>query len=267
MAAASFSSAACAVSREEKTPEGKQAYQWQLGMASYTFREFSLDDTLTMTKRLGLKRIAFKSFHLPLESTESEIRAIAAKVKQEGLDLYGCGVIYMKSKEEVLRAFDYAGAAGIKVIIGVPSPEFLELVDQKVKEYNIKVAIHNHGPTDNLYPTPRSAYERIKELDKRIGLCIDIGHTKRAGNNPSESAKNFSDRLIDIHIKDVTAAEKDGTTVEIGRGVIDIPDFLQTLINIDYKGTASFEFEKDSKDPLPGVAESVGYVRGVLSVI
>ncbi|MCK4337040.1 MAG: sugar phosphate isomerase/epimerase [Candidatus Aminicenantes bacterium] len=267
MAAASFSSAACVVSREEKTPEGKQAYQWQLGMASYTFREFSLDDTLTMTKRLGLKRIAFKSFHLPLESTESEIRAIAAKVKQEGLDLYGCGVIYMKSEEEVLRAFDYAGAAGIKVIIGVPNPEFLELVDQKVKEYDIKVAIHNHGPTDNLYPTPQSAYERIKELDKRIGLCIDIGHTKRAGVNPSESAKNFSDRLIDIHIKDVTAAEKDGTTVEIGRGVIDIPDFLQTLINIDYKGTASFEFEKDSKDPLPGVAESVGYVRGVLSVI
>lgn len=267
MAAASFTSAACAVSREEKTSEGKQAYQWQLGMASYTFREFSLDDTLTMTKRLGLKRIAFKSFHLPLESTESEIRAIAAKVKQEGLDLYGCGVIYMKSEEEVLRAFDYAGAAGIKVIIGVPNPEFLELVDQKVKEYDIKVAIHNHGPTDNLYPTPQSAYERIKELDKRIGLCIDIGHTKRAGVNPSESAKNFSDRLIDIHIKDVTAAEKDGTTVEIGRGVIDIPDFLQTLINIDYKGTASFEFEKDSKDPLPGVAESVGYVRGVLSVI
>jgi len=267
MAAASFSGAACAVSREEKTPEEKQAYQWQLGMASYTFREFSLNDTLTMTKRLGLKRIALKSFHLPLESTESKIRAIAAMVKQEGLDLFGCGVIYMKSEEEVLRAFDYAGAAGIKVIIGVPNPEFLELVDQKVKEYDIKVAIHNHGPTDNLYPTPQSAYERIKELDKRIGLCIDIGHTKRAGVNPSESAKNFSDRLIDIHIKDVTAAEKDGTTVEIGRGVIDIPDFLQTLINIDYKGTASFEFEKDSKDPLPGVAESVGYIRGALSVI
>jgi len=238
-----------------------------LGMASYTFREFSLDDTLAMTKRLGLKRIALKSFHLPLESSEEEIKAVARKVAESGLELYGCGVVYMKNEDEVNRAFHYARAAGMKIIIGVPSHELLGLVDRKVKEFDIRLAIHNHGPTDKLYPTPESAYTKIRDLDPRIGLCIDIGHTERSGVDASESAEKFADRLHDVHIKDVSAAAEEGSTVEIGRGVIDIPRFIRTLLKIKYKGTASFEFEKDAKDPLPGVAESVGYVRGVLAVL
>ena len=239
----------------------------KLGMASYTFREFSLDETLKMTKRLNLERIAFKDFHLSLESSDAEIAAVAEKTRAAGLDLYGCGVVYMKNEEEVKRAFHYARTAGMRIIIGAPNYELLDTVNKMVSKYNIKVAIHNHGPGDRLYPTPESAYVRIKDLDPRIGLCIDIGHTQRAGVDPSESALKFADRLHDVHIKDVTSAAKEGGTVEIGRGVIDIPKFLRTLIELDYKGSVSFEFEKDGKDPLPGVAESVGYVRGVLAAI
>jgi len=238
-----------------------------LGMASYTFREFSLEDTLKMTKRLGLERIAFKSFHLPLESSDEEIKIVAEKTRAAGLDLYGCGVVYMQTEDEVERAFHYAKTAGMRIIIGVPNPDLLKKVNKKVNKYNIKVAIHNHGPDDKLYPTPESAYVRIKNLDPRIGLCIDIGHTQRAGVDPSESALKFADRLHDVHIKDVTTATKEGGTIEIGHGVIDIPKFLRTLIKLNYKGSVSFEFEKDGKDPLPGVAESVGYVRGVLASI
>lgn len=238
-----------------------------LGMASYTFREFPLDETLKMTKRLGLERIAFKSFHLPLESPDEEIRAVAEKTKSAGLDLYGCGVVYMQNEEEVERAFHYAKTAGMRVIIGAPNPAVLKMVNKMVNKHDISVAIHNHGPEDKDYPTPESAYEKIKGLDPRIGLCIDIGHTKRAGVDPSESALKFADRLHDVHIKDVTTDTKEGRTVEIGRGVIDIPRFLKTLIELRYKGSVSFEFEKDGKDPLPGVAESVGYVRGVLATI
>lgn len=238
-----------------------------LGMASYTFREFTLDETLKMTKRLGLERIAFKSFHLPLESPDEEIRAVAEKTKSAGLDLYGCGVVYMQNEEEVERAFHYAKTAGMRVIIGAPKPAVLKMVNKMVDKHDISVAIHNHGPEDKDYPTPESAYEKIKGLDPRIGLCIDIGHTKRAGVDPSESALKFADRLHDVHIKDVTTDTKEGRTVEIGRGVIDIPRFLKTLIELRYKGSVSFEFEKDGKDPLPGVAESVGYVRGVLATI
>jgi inosose dehydratase len=239
----------------------------RLGMASYTFREFSLDETLKMTKRLGLERIALKDFHLSLESSDEKIKAVAEKTKAAGLDLYGCGVVYMKSIEEVERAFHYAKTAGMKIIIGVPNHDLLELVNKKAIEYNVKVAIHNHGPGDKLYPTPESAYVKIKDLDPRVGLCIDIGHTKRAGVDPSESALKFADRLHDVHIKDVTAATEEGGTTEIGHGVIDIPKFLLTLIKLEYKGSVSFEFEKDGKDPLPGVAESVGYVRGVLAIL
>jgi len=238
-----------------------------LGMASYTFRKFSLEDTIAMTKRLGLDRIALKSFHLPLESTEAKIRAAAAKVRDAGLDLYGCGVVYMKSEDEVNRAFDYAAAAGMRVIIGVPEHSLLELVNGKVREYDIKLAIHNHGPGDERYPSPASVYEKIKGLDRRVGLCIDIGHTKRVGADPSESTLKYASRLHDVHIKDVSAAAKEGTTVEIGRGVIDIPKFLDTLLTIGYTGAVSLEYEKDAGDPLPGAAESVGYIRGVLSVI
>ncbi|MBN1764035.1 MAG: sugar phosphate isomerase/epimerase [Sedimentisphaerales bacterium] len=237
----------------------------RLGLASYTFKEFDLDETLSMTQRLGLKYIVFKSFHLPLDSSPDTIRSVVDKVHKAGLELYGGGVIYMSTEKEVQQAFEYARTAGMEVIIGVPHPDLLKLVEQKVQETDIKVAIHNHGPGDALYPTPGSAYEKIKDLDKRMGLCIDIGHTQRAGVNPSDAARKYADRLLDIHIKDVSAARAEGQTVEIGRGVIDIPLFLRTLLDIKYKGVASFEYEKDPKDPLAGLAESVGYVRGVLA--
>lgn len=241
--------------------------RFELGVASYTFRKFKLDETLAMTKRVGLKYIAFKSFHLALDSTPEQIKEVVAKVKEAGLILYGGGVIYMKNEAEVHRAFDYAKAAGMKIIIGVPKPELLKLVDKKVRQYDIKVAIHNHGPGDKTYPTPASAYEKIKNLDKRIGLCNDIGHTQRAGVDPSVSAEKYADRLLDVHIKDVTEATAKGHGVEVGRGVIDIPRFLSALIKIKYAGIVSFEYEKDADDPLAGLAESVGYVRGVLAAI
>ncbi len=254
-------------SSEKAQKQGIPDGSLKLGMASYTFREFPLEEAISMTKRLDLRWISLKSFHLPLESTEQEIKEAAEKVRASGLDLYGGGVIYMSSEQEVERAFLYARAAGIKIIIGVPGHELLGLVEEKVKEFDIKLAIHNHGPTDELYPTPGSAYERIKGFDRRVGICLDIGHTQRAGVDPSGAAEMYKDRLLDVHIKDVTQADKDGTTVEMGRGVIDIPRFLKTLLAIRYQGCVALEFEKDGKDPLPGAAESIGFINGVISVI
>lgn len=252
-------------------PEQEKAFQRKktlnLGLASYSFRQFSLEETLAMTKRLGLRRIAFKSVHLPLESTEDQIKAASEKVRQQGLELYGCGVVYMQNEGEVERAFKYAKAATMKVIIGAPSLELLDFVNKKVKEFDIKLAIHNHGPDDKLYPTPESVYEKIKGFDPRLGLCLDVGHTQRAGLDPSECARKFALRLHDVHIKDVTAPSKEGTSVELGRGVVDIPKLLATLLKLNYSGTVALEYEKDEKDPLPGAAESIGYIRGVLAML
>ena len=246
--------------RENKIP-------FELGLASYSLREFSLDETLKMTTRLGLTNIAFKSMHLPLDSNETQINEAVSKVKKAGLNLYGAGVIYMANEEEVNRAFKYAQTAGLKVIIGVPEHNLLPLVEEKVKAYDIKLAFHNHGPGDKRYPSAESAYEKIKNMDLRMGLCLDIGHTQRLDIDPAKTASQFMDRLHDVHIKDVDKSAAEGQTIEIGRGVIDIPSFLKVLIEERYSGKVSFEFEKDGNDPLPGLAESVGYVRGCLDML
>ena len=251
----------------EASSQAEKKATFALGLASYTLRKFDLDQTLAMTKRVGLTHICLKSFHLPLDATAEQIAAAVAKVKQAGLDLYGGGVITMKTDQDVNQAFDYAKAAGMRTIVGAPLPDVLPLVNEKVKQFGIEVAIHNHGPGDKVYPTPESVYQKVEKFDKRIGLCIDVGHTLRIGADPVADVERFADRLLDLHIKDVSAAAPEGQTVEIGRGVIDIPALLRTLLKINYCRVASFEHEKDENDPLAGLAESVGYIRGVLSAI
>lgn len=250
-----------------KANVSKKKSKLKLGLASYSLRKFNQEETIAMAKRAGLNYMCFKSMHLPLDSTIDDLKSGAKKVKDAGQQLYGGGVIYMKSKAEVDQAFEYAKNAGMSLIVGVPEHELLEYTNDKIKQYDIKVAIHNHGPGDDKYPSPQSVYEKIKDLDPRFGLCMDIGHTQRIGVDPTEAAKKYFSRLFDIHMKDVDKAKEDGKTVEIGRGVIDIPKFLKLLVDRRYEGVVSFEYEKDAEDPLPGLSESVGYVKGCLDSI
>jgi len=245
----------------------KSRILFDLGMASYTFRAFTLDQAIEMTRRLGLKKITLKDTHLPLNSPEGEIKKALEKIRGAGIELSSCGVVYMTTEAEVQNAFTYAKAAELKMLVGVPQPPLLDLAEKKVKELDIMLAIHNHGPTDQRYPSPESAYKLIARMDKRMGLCIDVGHTQRLGLDPSVEVERFFDRLYDVHFKDVSSADAKGTTVECGRGVIDIPELLKTLARLKYSRTLHFEHEKDQKDPLPGVAESIGYVRGVLATM
>lgn len=239
----------------------------KLGVASYSLRNFSMEKALDMTKRLGLDRITFKSMHLPLDSSKEEILKAVGICKEKGVELYGGGVIYMKSNEEVDQAFEYAKTAEMKMIIGVPNHDLLSYVEEKVKQYDIKLAIHNHGPGDKLYPSAKSAYDLIKNMDKRMGLCIDIGHTKRIHRNPEQDVKDFFDRVFDIHLKDVTKAETDGKTCIIGRGVIDFQSFLESVVTLEYKGTLALEYEAEKEDPIAGMAESIGYIKGILTTL
>jgi len=236
-----------------------------LGVASYSLRKFKTADAIAMTKRIGATRICFKDVHLPLESSEEEIHNALSLVRSAGLELYGVGVIYMKDEKSVHQAFAYARAASVRMIIGAPDVELLGLCEQKVKETDVMLAIHNHGPDNPLYPGPGDAYALIRDMDRRVGLCMDIGHTMRNGQDPAEAAKKYIDRLHDIHIKDVTEASKAGQPAEIGRGVIDIPKFLRTIFKLKYRGVLALEYEKDADDPLPGMAESIGYLKGVLA--
>jgi sugar phosphate isomerase/epimerase len=269
---------------------------FRLAIAGYTFNKFKLDkaaalaeaqkknpqaaaaaipdQTLEMLKRVDVHYLCIKDFHLPLKSTDEEIAAFHEKCKSFEVTGYGVGPIYMGSEEEVNDAFAYAKRVGVKVLVGVPfkmvekkrtaSPELLKLIHAKVQEYDIKYAIHNHGPDmPELFPNAESAIEMIKDMDKRVGLCLDIGHQFRDGKCPVKAITEFSDRIHDIHIKNVTEATKKGRGIELPRGAIDFPAVVRALRKVGYSGACSLEYEKDMADPLLGIAESIGYFRGV----
>jgi sugar phosphate isomerase/epimerase len=134
-----------------------------------------------------------------------------------------------------------------------------------VKKYDIRLAIHNHGPEDKLFPSPYDVWKAIEKYDARIGLCIDVGHTARAKVDPAEAIRKCRTRLYDLHMKDLANTEPKAANVEVGRGVLDIRGILRALIEIKYANQVAFEYEKDADDPIPGLAESVGYVRGLLA--
>jgi sugar phosphate isomerase/epimerase len=238
-----------------------------LGMAGYTFRNFNIEQSIAMMQRVGVTNTTLKDFHLPYDSSPEKITEIMNKFKNAGITVYGLGVIYMKTNEEVDKIFTYAKNAGVDMIVGVPTYELLNYTEQKVKEHNLPIAIHNHGPEDKLYPAPKDVYDRIKNMDPRVGLCLDIGHAFRAGTDPAKAIAGYSKRIFDLHIKDVTAPEKDAKVMELGRGAINFQALIKALLKINYTGKCSFEFEKDMQDPLPGIAESVGYFKGVMNSI
>src|SRR5450432_2920177 len=239
----------------------------QVGMAGYTFAKFDVEKSIEIMKRVDVKNLSVKDFHLPLDSTPEKIQTVMAAFADGGIKVYAVGVIYMKTKEAVDQAFDYAKKVGVSLIVGVPNPELIDYAEEKVKISNIRLAIHNHGPEDKLYPSPKIVYDLIKNRDERVGLCIDIGHSTRAGQDPAKAVLDYNKRVFDLHIKDVTAAVQDGKAIEVGRGVIDFPALVKALNKIKYKGMCSLEFEKDMSDSLPGIAESAGFFKGVIKTV
>jgi sugar phosphate isomerase/epimerase len=182
---------------------------------------------------------------------------------------YGLGPIYMTSKEEVDKTFDYVVRFGGNLLVGIPNYELLPYVEQKIKETGIRLAIHTHGPDKPLFPDAKDAYDNIKDMDSRIGICIDLGHTVRLGadRDCATDLLKYKDKIFDIHIKDVTLPSKAGKTCEMGRGIIDFKPIIEAIKEMDYKGVISLEFEKDPEYPFFGVLESIGYLRGVLDAV
>lgn len=236
-----------------------------IGIAGYTFAKFDLEKAIAMMKRVDLRNISVKDIHLPLNSSDEKIKSVLAQFAAANINVYTVGVIYMKTKQAVDEAFEYAKKVGVPMIVGVPNYDLLDYTEEKVKGSNIKIAIHNHGPEDPLYPGPQQVYDRIKNRDARMGLCLDIGHAQRAGVDLVKAVKEYKNRLFDMHIKDVTVASKEGKAIEIGRGCINFEDLTEALYKINYSGVCSIEFEKDMTDPLPGIAESIGFFRGILA--
>ena len=240
----------------------------KVGVASYSLRGLKLDAAIEAIRRVGLKYVSIKDIHLPLASTPDERKSATQKFRDAGITPLSCGVVTMENDEaNVRRAFEYARDVGVGVIVCNPHPDSMPLLDRMVKQFDIRLAIHNHGPEDKRFPSPYDALKAAEKFDSRIGLCIDVGHTIRTGVDPAEAIRKCRERLYDLHLKDVFNVEQRGSEVEVGRGVIDIPGILRALLDTGYAYHVGIEHEKDARDPVPGLAESVGYTKGVLTTL
>ena len=240
---------------------------FKLGMAGWTFYKFKLEPSLDMIERVDVHYLCIKNFHLPFDSTPEQIAEFHNKLKAKGVTGYGVGPISMKTEAEADQAFEYCKRVGVSLIVGVPEHELLQHINKKVKEYDFRFAIHNHGYEDKLFPTIESIYLKVKDLDPRMGICHDIGYSMQMGIDPAAVTLKYGSRIFDMHIKDVTTATADGKDCELGRGIIDFASLIKALRTINYKGMCSIEFEKGDTDPLPGIAECVGYFKGVWNTV
>jgi len=242
----------------------KDEVKFDLGIASYAFRKKPLNDVLHLAVLMDVHKIAIKSYHLPLDAADTEINTALEAARAAGVNIYAGAVIYMKNEAQVKEAFEYAHKAGMEIIVGVPNPELIDMCEQMVQKHDIKLAIHNHGSRDILYPDAGSAYDLIKNRDSRIGLCIDIGHTLRLNLNPAEEIRKYQDRLLDVQIWDVSSASYEGKSTLAGYGVLNFHDILKALVDVGYTGTVSVEYWNDPQNPGPGTAYTIGYIRSLL---
>jgi sugar phosphate isomerase/epimerase len=248
-------------------PRGK-AHRLRVGLASYSVRKFTLDQVLEMCKEMDIAYINIKDFHLPMTDSQEAIGAARKKIEAAGLTIMGGGTITLKNDTaQVRKAFEYAKAAGFPLIVAAPEPAAFDLVEKAIQEFDIKVGIHNHGPEDKAFPAPQDAYRLLKGRDPRFGLCMDIGHTVRAGVDPVKTVDECKDRLLDLHVKDLKVKTDKESQTEVGKGALDIPGLFRALHKVAFAGHVGLEYEINEMSPQVGIRESFSYMRGVLDAL
>lgn len=238
----------------------------RLGIASYTFRKFDQAHLIEFMKQLRTPYLNLKDVHLPMEPL-SEVKAKADAYRAAGLKLTAAGTIYFAKDEDddIRQKFEYCKTAGIPIIVGAPTHVTLPRVEKFVKQYDIKLAIHNHGTEDKEWPSPLDVLAAVGKMDPRMGCCIDVGHTMRTGTDPVEAIRKVGPRLFDLHMKDLAKSTVKESQVAVGEGLMPVRDIFKALIDMKYPGNVDLEYEIKENDPLPGVMESFAYMRGVLS--
>ena len=238
-----------------------------LGVASYSLRNFPLDKAIEMVKALGTTYVNFKSVHLPFELSPEQLAAARREIEAAGLVIVGGGVITFEqdSDADVEKYFAYAKAAGMPLIAIHTDPRLLPRIERFAGQYDIKVAIHNHGPEDKHFPSPYDALPYVSKLDRRIGLCIDVGHTVRTGTDVVRAVADAGPRLLDMHMKDLRDLTAKGSQCIVGDGAIPIAGIFRQLETMGYRGYVNLEYEIDADAPLPGMKQSFAYMRGVLA--
>jgi len=253
------------LSASESQPGGLR-----LGICSYSFGKTKLADALPAIKTARVRYINIKpEFHLPYDSSPSQISEIKRMLDDNGLVLAGTGATYLTNPDpgEIRQRFEFNKALGSPLIVIGPTVETLPLIEKCVKEYDIKVAVHNHGPSDKHFPTPQSALQAIKGMDPRVGLCMDVGHTMRSGVNPTEAAKLAGARLLDLHTKDVRMADGKWVSADCGDGEIDLPGLFRQLKRQNFSGSCNLEYEVSGPGKDLGIQRSMAYLRGIAASV
>jgi sugar phosphate isomerase/epimerase len=235
-----------------------------LGIATYTFRNFSRSYAIKMLKDLGVVNCNVKDMHLPMTDTPEQLRSGVKKFADAGLKIVAGGNVGMQKEEQLRPAFEYAKACGFPVIVCIPTPDTIGKVESLVKEFNIPVAIHNHGPEEKNFQSPYDVLKVIGKMDPRVGLCIDVGHTMRTGVDVVKAIADAGPRLLNMHVKDLKSPTARDSQCEVGKGVLPFPAIFKQLLAMNYKGSVDLEYEINEFAPLEGTRESLSYMRGVL---
>ncbi len=245
----------------------------KLGIATYSFREFGRKTMLQMAKKVRMPYLNLKDMHMPFGMKDADRVRAVKEIRDAGFIVLGGGTVDFKKDDEAdMRGkFEYAKASGMPLLVAAPSRVTLPKLEKFVKEYDIQIAVHNHGPEDKEFPTPQSVLAVVKDLDPRMGLCIDIGHTARTGTDPVAAVRAAGPRLLDMHVKDLAILQSEDdklakdSQVDIGDGKMPIAAIFRELKRMKYQGGVMLEYEINETDPLPGIVRSFGFLRGVLA--
>ena len=248
---------------------GANPHHWddlKLAVATYSLRKFSRTAAIGIVKELGVKYVNVKSFHMPYYLSAKELKAARAEFERAGLEIVAGGNISLKSDDsaELEHYFKYAVAAGMPVMVCAPTHSNLAQIEKLAIKYDRKMAIHNHGPEDKYYPAPSDAMKRIKDMDPRMGLCVDVGHTVRTGADILEEIDGAWDRIYDFHIKDLADFSSKESRVDVGDGKMPVAAIFKMLKERKYAGVVGLEYEVVADHPQLGMAKSFSYMRGVL---
>ncbi|HRK20490.1 MAG TPA: sugar phosphate isomerase/epimerase [Fimbriimonadaceae bacterium] len=237
---------------------------FKMGIQSYSLRGFKLDQALAVTKELGLGYWEGWEGHVPMSENLADRSENRLKLKNAGVKMTTFGVVgFNADAARSRKIFEFGRAMGVEVLSADPTPEAFDELEKLTEEFDIRIAIHNHGPRSR-YDKISSVVDAVKNRSKRIGASVDTGHYLRSSESPVEALKRLEGRVFSVHLKDV----KDATQFKIlGQGDLDVVGCLKTLKAQGYGYTLALEYEENPQNPTPDLVECLRVVRDGLRQI
>jgi inosose dehydratase len=224
-----------------------------VGVQSYSLRNFETPEVVRHLKGMGVHYTEFYGKHLDPNANDERIAEVQKLLASADVKLAGHGVHgFTKDHEANKKLFDFAKRAGVKVITANPQPDSFDSLDKLVAEYDIRIAIHNHGP-GALFDKLDSVTKAIAGHDKRIGACVDCGHYLRSGEDPVKCVLELKDRVYGVHIKDEKETNtKASDNVVIGKGHLDVVGLFKALRQVKFPadGSLALEYEANPANPI-----------------